>query len=614
LLISQIKIFLFEMSTLALVTTAFTAVAGKEALKKVVASVLAGLGDKGTKVLKHLRNEKEIGRLYNQLAKIRLVKTLGQLEKAVDLQQFYCDSHVYLNSDSAKRNSRQRKKIARISDFPDKANILVEGIAGQGKSIFLRYLCGQEIYRGEYIPVFAELRRIQEGQSFVDFLIKTLKTFHIDVDSEMLGELANSGKLLILLDAFDEVLEEEKSRVLMEIEDFAGEYEGARLIVTSRPGIGISSSPKFEVVRLSDLEGEEYIAVINMISEDSEKSEELIKKIKSNKGGIRDLLLTPLLVTLLVIQYKSFRELPEQLSDFYDSLFQTLLKRHDGVKPGYARKRKCKINDIQYRQVFEVFCLLSKNQTYRAFKHVDAYRIAVDSLGERKLKCDGDAFLSDIVSVTCLLVKDGEEYRFIHKSVQEYYSASCIKNMPDILIKSAYANLISDGIWKFHQELMFLEEIDPYRYRKFGLLPFLYKTFGRGNIDFKTSPIGSDFLAITNELKQTKIGYSVETGRSVLREVYSPSICRDLFKTRSFFSELVRAELIDVTAAIPRGVTVNKSQFYLTLEEGYRWCRVSANAFDGVARKIAATLFKLGASAQAAVRQDESSNPLARII
>jgi hypothetical protein len=402
--------------------------------------------------------------------------------------------------------------------------------------------------------------------------------------------------------------------VLVEIEDFVGEYENSRLIITSRPGIGISSSPAFEVVRLSDLEGEEYISVINVTSADAEQSEELIKKIKTNNGGIKGLLLTPLLVTLLVIQYKSFEELPEQLSDFYDSLFQTLLKRHDGTKPGYNRKRKCKMNDIQYRQVFEVFCLLAKNETYRKFKHVDAYRIAVESLGDRKIKCDGEAFLSDIVGVTCLLVRDGEEYRFIHKSVQEYYSASCIKNKPDVIIKNAYERLFSGGVGRFHQELVFLEEIDSYRYRKFGLLPFLYKTFGRGDIDFKTSPIGSDFLAIGNAIKGTRTGYSIEGDRKKLREVYAPSICRGLFKTDWIFRELIRHELFDVSVPVPKGATVNKSQFYLTLEEAYKWCHFSANAFDGVARKIAASLFKLGASAQAAVRHEESSNPLARII
>ena len=41
-----------------------------------------------------------------------------------------------------------------------------------------------------------------------------------------------------------------------------------------------------------------------------------------------------------------------------------------------------------------------------------------------KLIASPQEYLDDIVKITCLIIRDGEEYRFIHKTVQEYYTSS----------------------------------------------------------------------------------------------------------------------------------------------------------------------------------------------
>jgi hypothetical protein len=80
------------------------------------------------------------------------------------------------------------------------------------------------------------------------------------------------------------------------------------------------------------------------------------------------------------------------------------------------------------------------------------------------------------LKITCLLVKDGEEYCFIHKSVQEYYAAAFITRKPDVVVQDIYRKLSEGrGYEMWAQELRFLSEIDPYRYNKYGLIPTLSK-------------------------------------------------------------------------------------------------------------------------------------------
>jgi hypothetical protein len=327
--------------------------------------------------------------------------------------------------------------------------------------------------RGQSIPIFLELRRVREGTALLDSLLATLSEFGLKLTADGFQQLASSGRILLLLDGFDEVREEEKGQIINQIEHLANANEGLRIIVSSRPHSGLEVSPMLRVLRLSDLQGDEYKAVIYKLLEDQKVAGDLIEQVQTHSGDVKELLKTPLLVTLLVINYKSFQEIPAHLSGFYDSLFKLLLQRHDGTKPGYRRQRLCSLNDTDYRLTFEAFCYLAKRHEEAILTHAIVYSTAADALKAISAKDDPEKYITDIVKITCLLVRDGEEYRFIHKSVQEYYAACFIKGRPDVVAQRVYEKILSltqrGPGWR--QELHFLSEIDAYRFRKFGLIP-----------------------------------------------------------------------------------------------------------------------------------------------
>jgi len=120
--------------------TTVTALAGKELFKKLVSDVYDFIVSFTGSRVKYWNTEKKIEKLYRQISKIRKVKTIWQIDKAVDLKSFYCDSHVLLNG--------KRQRIDKLDDFNTKENLIIQGIAGQGKSILLRYICSVELVLG----------------------------------------------------------------------------------------------------------------------------------------------------------------------------------------------------------------------------------------------------------------------------------------------------------------------------------------------------------------------------------------------------------------------------------------------------------------------------------
>ena len=199
----------------------------KDLFKKLTTDIYNLVRERTGKAIKQFETNTQIANIYRRIDNIRMVKTIWQIDKPVNLTDFYCSSHVILD--------KKRKKIVKIDDLGNENHILIQGIAGQGKSIFLRYLCSIELIDSKRIPLFLELRRISKEFSIMDRIFKTFESLGITINDDIFQVLAESGKVLLLLDAFDEIPEDLKALVLTDIEDLAQKYEKLKIIVTSRP-------------------------------------------------------------------------------------------------------------------------------------------------------------------------------------------------------------------------------------------------------------------------------------------------------------------------------------------------------------------------------------------
>lgn len=485
----------------AFITTAAASLAAKELLKQSVIDIYEYCKIHIGRDLNQWTTERQIRTLYQRIAQVRKVKTIWQVDKTVDLGVFYCDSHVLVN--------KIRKRITRLTDFGIDDNLLIQGIAGQGKSIFLRYLCSVELNSAQRIPIFLELRRITSDSSLMDRIKISLLNLDLTVDDHLFHTLAASGKILLLMDAFDEVPDDLKVKVLSDIEDLAARHKSLRIIITSRPGHNIHMSTHFTVISLDNLKGGEYAQVIRKLSRGQEWAQTLIDHIEKKAIHIKDLLCTPLMVTLLVLSYKSYQQLPTKLSEFYDSLFQTLLQRHDGTKPGFTRPRGCALDDNEYRQAFETQCILAKKLGQQSFSVRMFVEITKKALTECGFRVSASAFVDDIIKITCLIIRDGEECRFIHKTVQEYYTASFIQKKPQAWASEFYSRLlIGEASLSFEQELEFLSEIDLYRYNRFFCLPAILNLFKITDHDLDNKNISMKMESLSEMFDSMYITFS----------------------------------------------------------------------------------------------------------
>jgi len=451
------------------------AFAGVAATKAVLDGLFEAIGDEAAQsgvahaksIVKRWQTKKVQERLLERSKNLRKVKTIWQIEKEIDLVKFYYPSRV-------KSSTEAPKVVHRLEDFSFDGNLVIRGTVGQGKSTFLRYLAARELEVGRRIPIFVELRRLTRAQTVTDGVIEEMKNLGLEgADADIFDYLAKASRLVLLLDGFDEVDDEQASAIVQELENLAVRVPHLRMIVTSRPENAIERSPHFRVFDLAPLGPTEYPHLIARITNDQTLAEQIVDGVNRARESIGRLLTTPLMVSLLVVHFRVGQGIPENRVAFYEPLFMLLLQRHDSAKAGYRRRRQSNLSDSQLLTFFNCLCFITRRDGVSALRGSALNGAAASALKWLKIDEPPDGPIDDVRRITCLLLADGrDEYRFLHKSVQEFHAASFVRDQPDTLAGDFYSAM--QRRWSdWQQELEFLKIIHQDRYDRYFAIPML---------------------------------------------------------------------------------------------------------------------------------------------
>lgn len=414
--------------------------------------------------ISRIRASEKVKDIHKRLYELQRVKTIWQTDKPIILSTFFYPVRV------AGANGSASQQINSLDDFPEN-NIIIFGTVGQGKSMLMRYLLGKEIKSGCRVPLFCELRNVGKGD-FEEWLAKRFCSFlGVEESLDLFRYFSSGGKISFMLDGFDEIDPEDVQRLNFEIGELSSKYPNCRIVLTSRPDSECKYQPNFYSYKICPLSEYDLFGFYKKISKDDSFSNGLVGAIKSSPLQIKKLIDTPLLATLLAISYRSAHKIPLHFSEFYDDLFQILITRHDAIKLGWRRPRSSKLDDRQMQQAFEAFCFATRRERLSSLEKNKAEELAKDSLKEADCLASPLSFLDDIRKITCLLVLEDKKYGFVHNSVQEFFCSRYVKTRPEKLAEAIYQQLLGGKWSEWGSELLFLKQIDTYRFEKYFYIP-----------------------------------------------------------------------------------------------------------------------------------------------
>lgn len=365
--------------------------------------------------------------LENAMLRYNQVRTLAT---GTTTRSIIGDDSLYV-SIGVKYNDQEIDTISVDSMLQVSKNILILGTGGVGKSMLTRYLFLVTAEYEDYVPVLIELRRIgtqSPGQlSIMDLIYDCMKDFDVELPVEQFEYSLRLGKYLFLFDGFDEVKSSLAKETAAAIQTFSAKYPQNSFIVTSRPRTETSPLETFTVMESMLLSKEQAVDLASRIWTEDEKTREFCQQLDAALyERHKDFAENPLLLSMMFLTFMRNSSIPDHLSDFYKKAYEALYSAHDNQDKGYYKRDfECKtLDENEFKRVLSHFCF----KTY--FK--ETYEFAEDEILEylqaslQKLKFDdvkAKDYLTDLRNVVCMIVKDGDTYRFSHRSFQAYFAA-----------------------------------------------------------------------------------------------------------------------------------------------------------------------------------------------
>ncbi|WP_316749941.1 NACHT domain-containing protein [Pedobacter gandavensis] len=329
------------------------------------------------------------------------------------------------------------KTVTSCEDLFNASNFVsIIGSAGSGKTMLMKHFFLESIKVCYKIPLFIELRNLNDfNGSFTDLIYDVILNNRLSPDKKILERLLESGSFILLLDGYDEIFSDKKNVVTNDLDRFIDRYSKNKYIISSRPGSGVDAMPRFNnypVVPLEKNEIEEFIDLVLKGNDDVDLAENI--KIVINKEENKDYLTflsSPLLLSMFILTFKLYPFLPKKKSKFYWNVFDTLAVKHDSFtkKGGYQHERKSGLQNEDFEKILKWFSYKSLFEGKISFDAEYLHTALNQIKTELSMTFDVKLLIDDLTVAISILIIDGIEYRFPHKSLQEYFAVMLIKDL-----------------------------------------------------------------------------------------------------------------------------------------------------------------------------------------
>ena len=394
-----------------------------------------------------------------------LYTTVNILEKIPSLQrqdpnellQDYWDRE---NFDRFGMGNITKERVTGLDAVTRYSKLMVLGKPGCGKTTFLKYLaieCNSGEFQGDRLPIFIILKKFAEDPeqpSLLEYICQQVAI--CDIDAEQITTLLKSGKVMILLDGLDEVKAADSKRVIAQVEDLVRFYKN-QFVITCRIAANSYKFAKFTEVEITDFNQEQVATFVQkwFQRKDPLKAQSLIQQLSENKA-IAELATTPLLLTLLCLEFQDSGKFPSSRAELYQEGVNILLKRWD--EEGKIERDEIYRN-LSHQQKLDLLIQLARNSFeageyfFKQQKLEQAIANFLQNLSEQPSNDtaieDSQAILKSLEAQYGLLVERTKRYySFSHLTFQEYFTALSYAKSSDPTDLDKLASHLTDTRWR----------------------------------------------------------------------------------------------------------------------------------------------------------------------
>ncbi|PJO43821.1 NACHT domain-containing protein [Lysinibacillus xylanilyticus] len=338
-------------------------------------------------------------------------------------------------------------------DFVNKyKKFVITDSAGMGKSTLLKRMFTDSMKSNVGVPIFIELRKLSSTNKLIDEIFKELNPIDDEFDRSFVLNLIEKGDFIFFLDGYDEIPLEHRINVTVDLQSFISKASDNIFILSSRPQSAIASFADFYEFKIKPLEINEAFALLKKYDETNTLAEQIINIISKDKNSenLKEFLINPLMVSLLFKGYEYKQTISYKKSIFYRQVYDALYENHDLTKGGAFVHEKLSGLDIEeFHAVLRIAAYLTWKVGKVEYDRDEIIKFLTKARSYTNIKFMESKFLEDLVANVPLFYKEGNLYRWKHKSLQEYFSAQYIctdsKDLQEKILSNIYSSLNFDS-------------------------------------------------------------------------------------------------------------------------------------------------------------------------
>lgn len=377
------------------------------------------------------------------------------------------------------------EKLERISSFS-----MLVGMGGIGKSMMMRHLFLTSIKKYAQtgkLPILVTLREFgQDNNDLFNVIVDSVHRFDITFSAAHVHKLMDEGKCQLLLDGLDEIKAGDMDAFQRQLDVLIDRYPKNQCVMSTRKFSSFVELSRFTVLFIMPFNNNQALELIDRLEycpeEPRVKQQFRERLVNDYFESHAEFVTNPLLLTLMLMSYRRFADVPEKKYLFYEQAYQTLLQRHDSDKLAYKRVFRSVKDPSDFTLVFREFCAKSyrKGDYEFSYNEFDTYFRKLKMLARMDpdmMKLDN--FLFDVCHSACLMYEEGQNYHFLHRSFQEYFFADYYSRQDDTTLMKLGNYIATADQILFDEGSAFgmLYDLAQDKVERFIIMPFLASIF-----------------------------------------------------------------------------------------------------------------------------------------
>lgn len=420
---------------------------------------------------------------------------------------------------------------------------MLVGMGGIGKSMMMRHLFLTSIDKYAQtgkLPILVTLREFGlDNNDLFNVIVDSVHRFDITFSAAHVHKLMTEGKCQLLLDGLDEIKASDMDVFQRQLDALIDRYPKNQYVMSTRKFSSFVELSRFTVLFIMPFNNEQALELIDRLEycpEEPKLKQQFRERLVSDYfKSHAEFVTNPLLLTLMLMSYHRFADVPEKKYLFYEQAYQTLLQRHDSDKLAYKRVFHSVKDPSDFTLVFREFCAKSYRKGDYEFSHnkFDEYFSKLKMLARMDpdmMKLDN--FLFDVCHSACLMYEEGQNYHFLHRSFQEYFFADYYSRQDDTTLMKlgSYIDTADQILFDEGSAFDMLYDLAQDKVERFIIMPFLASIYdNEGDEDkywlFLTK--GYDFwiYQIYREdlIEDARAKYNIHERHGMIRYENSPS-------------------------------------------------------------------------------------------